>query len=155
MSLVRYSLVSTTILLILLVTPQAFAGLFDRMVPPGLVPSVCNGQLEEAGMCFMQHNCRENCLPEGNFNSASRLAEALDFFFMPIDATDCFEFQEPICPLTERCCSVCRARINSLYRCMVRSTAGMSETVIDLQRTCPLNCKKNVTLVPTNNTIDD
>jgi hypothetical protein len=152
MSPVRLSLAYKTILLVLMVTPQTFAGLFDRVLPPGLVPSDCNSQLDDAGMCFMQHDCRNECLPEGNLNSASRLSAALDFFFLPTDATDCVEFQEPICPLTETCCSVCRPRINSLYRCIVRKTPGLSETVIELQRTCPLNCKKNATAAAMNRT---
>jgi hypothetical protein len=153
MTTFRFSLAATAVLLVLLATPQAFAGLFERTLPIGLVPASCMSQLDQAGMCFMQHDCRTECFPEGNLNSASRVGEALEFFYIPDEATDCVEFQEPICPLTEKCCSICRPRINSLYRCIIRNTAGLSETVIELQRTCPLNCKKNVTAAAINRTI--
>ncbi|KAG7337602.1 hypothetical protein IV203_021847 [Nitzschia inconspicua] len=153
------SFVLALLLLLLAAAPQVFGGIFDRMVPPGLIPPVCTPQLNMAGMCFMQNSCSSRCFPGIRFSNANRVKQALSFFYIPRNATNCRRLENPICPLTRRCCASCRARINALYRCMLRNTAGIRPRVIELQRTCPLQCNNstiagNSTNVALNRTVN-
>jgi hypothetical protein len=147
MSPLRFS----SLLLLFVAAPQVFGVLFNGLLPPGIIPAQCQTQLDQAGMCFMQQSCAEKCFPDTSLGSAAKINKALEFYYTPSDATDCAEFQDPICPLTKTCCSPCRSRINSLYRCIIRNTAGLSPEVQELQRTCPLNCVNSTDTATTNN----
>ena len=127
---------------------SAHACIFCPFLPKGMIPTQCYDQLQEAGECFVQRNCRRCLAGAGaQLNSASRVGAVIDnFFYMPVDADTCAEFEEPICPLTQECCSSCRGRINSLYRCMVRNSNGMSARSVELQRTCALDCRGSSTM---------
>uniref|UniRef100_A0A6V0C2R8 Uncharacterized protein n=1 Tax=Pseudo-nitzschia australis TaxID=44445 RepID=A0A6V0C2R8_9STRA len=124
-------------LLLSLMVPSSANTIFEALFPTACVTPL----LSQAGMCVLNNGCTETCFetPDGS-TSASPLSldsEALQDFFIPVDAVECDQFEEPICPATT-CCPACRDQLADLFRCLIL------ESDLDfldyLARNCPIDC---------------
>lgn len=143
MTFFHYSPVAITVALFFFATTVVNAALFDHLLPADLVPSACTSLLDQAGVCIVQQKCQTRCFgSDVSFNSPGMVKQAISFFYIPVDAETCLDFEAPICPL-HQCCANCQGKLNALYRCMIRNTNGISQALLDLHRQCPLRCSES------------
>lgn len=153
------SALSVLLLLVLSATPGADAmknTLFDSIVPTACV----NPLLQMAGFCVLNNGCADTCFgrrtqdessgPSSTTTAATKQAfdidsEGLENFYIPVDAVECDQLEDPICPATD-CCPSCKAEINELYRCIILE--GDYHYLDYLATTCPLSCETPVVFVP-------
>jgi hypothetical protein len=120
-----------------------------------IMPTKCvNPALNKAGFCVLTHECtptRECFEPTSTAAAAAaaaststttantnRLSLDIEGFYVPVDAVDCEQFEDPICPSTT-CCPECQVELNELYKCFIMETVGLN--YLDyLASTCPLDC---------------
>mmetsp|Transcript_18371 Transcript_18371/g.38601 ORF Transcript_18371/g.38601 Transcript_18371/m.38601 type:complete len:249 (+) Transcript_18371:295-1041(+) len=151
---VRRTVLTTTALFLFFLsspTPASAATIFEAKFPTACV----NPLLSLAGFCALNNGCTKTCFKSSKtFGSASGsttstvsdttpasplalFAQALDNFYVPVDAVDCNEFEDPICPATT-CCPACRDQLADLFRCLIL------ESDLDfldyLARNCPIDC---------------
>ena len=113
-----------------------------------IMPTKCvNPALNKAGFCVLTHECTttRGCFESSNVRqptsttaNTNRLSLDIDGFYVPVDAVDCEQFEDPICPSTT-CCPECQVELNELYKCFIMETVGLN--YLDyLASTCPLDC---------------
>ena len=113
-----------------------------------IMPTKCvNPALNKAGFCVLTHECTttRGCFESSNVRqptsttaNTNRLSLDIEGFYVPVDAVDCEQFEDPICPSTT-CCPECQVELNELYKCFIMETVGLN--YLDyLASTCPLNC---------------
>ena len=113
-----------------------------------IMPTKCvNPALNKAGFCVLTHECTttRGCFESGNVRqptsttaNTNRLSLDIEGFYVPVDAVDCEQFEDPICPSTT-CCPECQVELNELYKCFIMETVGLN--YLDyLASTCPLDC---------------
>jgi len=109
----------------------------DDTIFSQLFPTACvNPLLNSAGFCTLNAGCTEKCF--GSV-AAAELGVPSGFYF-PVDAVECNEFEDPICPTTS-CCPQCRNELQALYKCLIlKSTQPSYEYLHYLAKTCPLDC---------------
>jgi len=152
------SSLSLLLLLVLSATPGADAmknTLFDAIVPTSCV----NPLLQMAGFCVLNNGCADRCFgrrtqdesrgPSSTTTAATKQAfdidsQGLENFYIPVDAVECDQLEDPICPATD-CCPSCKAEIDELYRCIILE--GDYHYLDYLATTCPLSCDTPVVFV--------
>lgn len=147
---------STALLLLTGVTSthaKVFETIFDA-----LVPTACVGnELLRAGACTLQRGCADRCferqihdakqtpptpapVPSTNVTASAFSLDSpgLSNFYIPTEAVECEQFEDPICPATT-CCPACKSELNELYRCIILE--GDHHYIDPLARFCALDCK--------------
>mmetsp|Transcript_32826 Transcript_32826/g.68490 ORF Transcript_32826/g.68490 Transcript_32826/m.68490 type:complete len:273 (-) Transcript_32826:364-1182(-) len=124
-------------------TVEARDTIFDAILPTACVTPA----LAMAGFCVLQNNCNEECFdktakettePPAATSVFSLDSPALQDFYIPVDAVECSQMEDPICPATT-CCPACRDELNTLYRCLIVES---DYNYLDyLATTCPMDCK--------------
>ena len=107
------------------------------------VPTACvHDYLGPAGFCALQMGCQERCFNDAP--SSGNAADVLSFesdplqnFYIPVDAVECDQLEEPICPVTS-CCPACKEELEDLFRCMINE--GGHHYIYYLAGSCPLDC---------------
>jgi hypothetical protein len=125
-----------------------------------IMPTKCvNPALNIAGFCVLTHECTitRGCFESSNIKqptsttsstsstltgattaNTNRLSLDIEGFYVPVDAVDCEQFEDPMCPATT-CCPECQVELNELYKCFIMETAGLN--YLDyLASSCPLDC---------------
>lgn len=129
-------------LVLSLLVPSSANTIFESLFPTACVTPL----LAQAGMCVLNNGCGETCFKTSNdFASdsgtpASLLSldsEALQDFFIPVDAVECDQFEDPICPAAT-CCPACRDQLVDLFRCLILESDF--EFLDYLARNCPVDC---------------
>mmetsp|Transcript_19273 Transcript_19273/g.40427 ORF Transcript_19273/g.40427 Transcript_19273/m.40427 type:complete len:566 (+) Transcript_19273:508-2205(+) len=152
---VRRTVLTTTALFLFFLsspTPASAATIFEAKFPTACV----NPLLSLAGFCALNNGCTKTCFKSSKtFGSASGsttstvsdttpasplalFAQALDNFYVPVDAVDCNEFEDPICPATT-CCPACEDELIELYQCLILESNY--QNLDPLARDCPIDCK--------------
>lgn len=96
--------------------------IFESLFPTACVTPL----LGAAGFCVLNAGCTDTCFKNSaGFTSgtvgASPLSlntEALENFYIPVDAVECEQMEDPICAATT-CCPACRDELVGLYRCLI------------------------------------
>jgi hypothetical protein len=164
MRLTATSALACLLLLVLSASPGARANtLFEALVPNSCVTPF----LQMAGFCVLQHNCAERCFSQNtgtgpaptqapvDANTASILnldSNGLSNFYVPVDAIDCDQFEDPICPAT-KCCPACKDELNELYKCIILE--GAHHYIDPLAMTCTLDCTGSSNGIGTPNPINN
>lgn len=131
-----------------LVLSSLFGGISAQTIFQALIPSKCvNPLLNQAGFCIVNNECTNTCFSQasssGSINASplSLETEALKDFYIPVDAVECDELSDPICPAVQ-CCPACRDEIDALYRCLILEA---DYHYLDfLAKSCPLTCPSRV-----------
>ena len=135
--------------------PTSAGTIFEARFPTACV----NPLLSLAGFCALNNGCTKTCFKSSNTfgsgtssggsttttnsgaTSASTLSlytQALDNFYVPVDAVECDQFEDPICPATT-CCPACKDELIELYQCLILES---NYHFLDpLARDCPIDCK--------------
>lgn len=117
--------------------------IFDSIIPTSCV----NPQLQTAGFCALQKGCADACFGQStngipSFENVANLfsleSVGLQNFYIPVDAVECDQMEEPICPATI-CCPACKDEINELFRCII--IEGNYHYLDYLAESCPLDCQ--------------
>jgi len=143
------SVLAFLLLLVISVLPSADAKtLFETIIPNACVEVHDDvSYLHDAGSCVMEMGCFSGCFglkENGNAISPVTAAtvlsldtDALKNFYIPVDAIDCDQFEEPICPATT-CCPACKDHLDALYKCIILQSDH--HYIGPLARTCPMDC---------------
>ncbi len=141
---------------VLLLTSSTHAQVSETIFD-ALVPSACVGTaLLQAGACTLQRGCASRCFDRkttdskvdaptqapANVTASSFNLDSQGFsnFYIPVDAVECDQFEDPICPATT-CCPACKNELNELYKCIILE--GSHHYIYPLANFCPLDCKSN------------
>lgn len=143
---------TTSAFLFLLSSPAAVDVVNADTIFESLFPTKCiKPLLQTAGFCVLNAGCTTTCFgqvdaglpstPHVDNTVAAALSlntQALENFYIPVDAMECPDFEDPICPATT-CCPECREELNELYRCLILES---NYNYLDYQaRTCALDCE--------------
>lgn len=130
--------------LLLLASPAAADTIFEALFPVQCVQPL----LGAAGICVLNNGCTKTCFRNSRGVEANPLSlntPALEGFYIPVDAVDCDELEDPICP-SITCCRACEDELRALYRCLILE--GNHHYLDYLATTCPIDCQ-GFPLLPT------